>query len=264
MTDTATHATALRLATTDAGRGEPALLLVPGWCGDRTVFDALVAGAAPHHRAVSVDLPAHGESPDPGEFGTADVVDALVATLEELKVERVVPVALSHAGWAAIALRGRLGPEVVPGVVLLDWMVLGTPPGFADALAGLRSPHWQAVSDGLRAMWTAGLDIPALSSYVDSMGRYGEAHWARAGREIAAGFAEHPVPLEALAALQPCPTLHLYAQPAEDAVLAAQQAYAQAHPWFEVHRLEARSHFPMFEVPEEMAERIEQFVTRLR
>lgn len=263
MTDTATHATALRLATTDAGSGEPALLLVPGWCGDRTVFDALVAGAAPHRRAVSVDLPAHGESPDPGEFGTAAVVDALVATLEELGVERVVPVALSHAGWAAIALRRRLGPESVPGVVLLDWMVLGTPPGFADALAGLRSPQWRTVSDGLRAMWTAGLDIPALSSYVDSMGRYGEAHWARAGREIAAGFAEHPVPLEALGALQPCPTLHLYAQPADDAVLAAQQDYAQTHPWFEVDRLEARSHFPMFEVPEAMTERIEDFVARL-
>ena len=119
------------------------------------------------------------------------------------------------------------------------------------------------MSDGLRAMWTAGLDIPALSSYVDSMGRYGEAHWARAGREIAAGFAENPVPLEALGALQPCPTLHLYAQPADDAVLAAQQDYAQTHPWFEVDRLEARSHFPMFEVPEAMTERIEDFVARL-
>jgi pimeloyl-ACP methyl ester carboxylesterase len=265
MTGTAVPATptAQHLAVTDAGTGEPALLLVPGWCGDRSVFDALVAGAAPHRRAVSVDLPAHGDSPDPGEFGTADVVDALVATLEHLGIERVVPVALSPGGGAPRELRRGLGAHAVPGVVLLDWMVLGTPPGFADALAGLRSPQWRAVSDGLRSMWTAGLDIPALSSYVDSMGRYGEAHWARAGREIAAGFAEHPVPLEALADLQPCPTLHLYAQPADEAVLAAQQDYARAHPWFEVHRLEARSHFPMFEVPEGMAERIEAFAAHL-
>lgn len=30
-----------------------------------------------------------------------------------------------------------------------------------------------------------------------------------------------------------------------------------AHPWFQVHRLAARSHFPMFEVPLEMAQVID-------
>jgi pimeloyl-ACP methyl ester carboxylesterase len=139
-------------------------------------------------------------------------------------------------------------------------MVLGTPPGFADALAGLQSPAWADVREGLTSMWLDGLDIPDLTAYVASMKRYGQRHWSRAGREIAGQFAAQPVPVAVLDTLQQCPTLHLYAQPAADEVLAAQREYAAAHPWFAVRRLDAHSHFPMFEVPGEMVTEIESFV----
>ena len=265
MPDTAARTATLTapLSVTDRGAGGPALLFVPGWCGDRDVFDPLLPAASDHRRAVSVDLPDHGDSPAREDFTTSDVVDALVATVDALGIEAVVPIGLSHAGWAAIELRRRLGAERVPGVVLLDWMVLGTPPGFADALAGLQSPAWADVREGLTSMWLDGLDIPALTRFVASMKTYGQRHWSRAGREIAAQFAAQPVPLAALESLQPCPTLHAYAQPAADEVLAAQQEYAAAHPWFSVERLDARSHFPMFEVPREMVAVIESFVRAL-
>jgi pimeloyl-ACP methyl ester carboxylesterase len=262
-------ATTTPLALTDTGdpvgaaADAPTLLFVPGWCGDRDVFDSLLARSAPARRAVSVDLPGHGGTPAIGDYGYAELLDALVATVEHAGLGRVVPVALSHAGWAALDLRERLGADRVPGVVLLDWMVLGTPPGFADALAGLQSPGWTEVRAGLFEMWTSGIDNPTLHTYVASMGGYGQAHWHRAGREIAARFAARPVPLQSLLALQPCPTLHVYAQPGDDAVLRAQQEFATTHPWFAVTRLEASSHFPMFEVPDEMATTIESFVAKL-
>jgi hypothetical protein len=41
---------------------------------------------------------------------------------------------------------------------------------------------------------------------------------------------------------------------------AAQQSFAAVHPWFSVYRLEAQSHFPMFEVPDAIASAIEEFV----
>ena len=261
-----TTATTHPLAHADAGSGEPALLLLPGWCGDRTVFDGLLHRLGTARRTVAVDLPEHGESPRTGtDFTTTDVVDAAVALVDALGLQRVVPVALSHAGWVAVELRRRLGAERVPGIVLLDWMVLGTPPGFAGALAGLQDDDaWSEVRAALFGMWTEGVDEPAVHHYVASMGEYGAAYWQRAGREIAAGFATNGAPLAALDGLaEPCPTLHLYAQPAADEVLAAQQAFAAAHPWFEVHRLDARSHFPMLEVPDEMAARIEEFACRL-
>ena len=255
-----------RVAHGEVGTGEPALLFVPGWCGDRTAFDGLLARAAAGRRAIAMDLPEHGESPRTGaDFGTADVVAEAVALLDRLGVDRVVPVGLSHAGWAAIELRRRLGAERVPGLVLLDWMVLGPPPGFRDALAALQDEHaWEQIRAGLFAMWTTGVEVPALHDYVRSMGCYGAGYWHRAGREIAASFDAAGTPLAALAGLdRPCPTLHLYAQPADDAVLAAQRAYAAEHAWFRVQRLDARSHFPMFEVPGAMMSAIEDFVRGL-
>lgn len=257
------------LAHTDAGPGrpdQPALLLLPGWCGDRTVFDRVWPILAEHRRVVVVDLPEHGENPRTGgDVTSSDVVDAVLALLEQLGVERVIPVALSHAGWVALELRRRLGAQRVPGLVLLDWMVLGTPPGFGDALAGLQDEKsWAGVRDALFAMWTDGVDEPAVRGYVASMADYGVTHWHRAGREIASAFAAEPSPLAALARLDPpCPTLHLYAQPADEAVLDAQRDWADRHPWFEVHRLPAASHFPMLEVPTEMASLISQFTSRV-
>jgi pimeloyl-ACP methyl ester carboxylesterase len=258
--------TTITLAHDDRGSGEPGIVLIPGWCGDRTVFRELGDGLARHRRAVSVDLRDHGESEHGGgDFGTGTVVEDLIGTVRELGLSRFVPVALSHAGWVAIELRRRLGPDTVPGVVLLDWMVLGPPPGFVDALAGLQQEGaWEQVRTGLFGMWTSGVDNARLHQYVASMGDYGYEHWRRAGREIATAFDTEGSPLGALSRLEvPCPTLHLYAQPDADPVLEAQQEYAAAHPWFSVQRLDARSHFPMFEVPQDMVDAVEKFVVAL-
>ncbi len=109
-------------------------------------------------------------------------------------------------------------------------------------------------------MWTSGLDIAELDAYVNSMGEYGYDMWSRAAREISASFAAEGSPVKALEGLDvSCRTLHLYAQPAAPEYLEAQQTYATEHPWFRVQRLPARSHFPMFEVPDEMATAITDF-----
>ena len=227
------------------------------------MFDPLLPGLAAHRRVTSVDLPDHGESPARDEVTSGDVVDALVATIDALGIDAVVPVGLSHAGWAALELRRRLGPDRVPGVVLLDWMVLGTPPGFAAALAGLQVTRRGPTSaPASAAMWTDGLDVPALSAYVAAMGDVRRAALAACRPRDRRGLRVRTRcrSLALSRPSEPCPTLHLYAQPAADEVLAAQQEYAATHPWFSVHRLDARSHFPMFEVPDEMVAAIEAFV----
>jgi pimeloyl-ACP methyl ester carboxylesterase len=110
-------------------------------------------------------------------------------------------------------------------------------------------------------MWVHGADNPDLTRFVqDEIGAYGQAMWARAAREIGAAYEKEGSPLEALSRLVPAiPVLHLYAQPQTNDYLNAQQAFAAGHPWFRVRRLNAASHFPMFEVPDEMAAAIEHF-----
>lgn len=257
------------LAFSQAGTGEPALLYLPGWCGGRDVFDPLLRSPGSARRGVSLDWRGHGNSPTTdGDFAQADLVRDAIGALADLGIGQVVPVALAHAGWVALALRRALGPERVPAVVLVDWMPLGTPPGFAEALAALQDPRtWSAARAQLFALWSEGVDNAAVDGYIRSMGEYGFDMWARAGREIARAFAANPVPLTAFAELAaagtPCPTLHLYAQPRDDGYLAAQQGYAAEHPWFRVRRLDATSHFPPLEVPAAVHTAVEDFLASL-
>lgn len=261
MPEVTSHGT--RISYDDQGRGEPALLFMPGWCGSRSVFDQLAARCAARRRTLALDWRGHGQSEAPdGDFGASALVEDALSVIEASGAERVVPVALSHAGWVAIELRRRLGSRV-PKLVLLDWIIMEAPPPFLAALQSLQDPSlWQQTREQLFSMWTHGVDIPELSRYVrEDMGSYGFDMWSRAGREIGSAYAKAASPLQALATLDPAvQVLHLYAQPDDPGYLAAQQSFGAAHPWFQVHNVQARSHFPLLEAPDEMATAIERFV----
>ncbi len=253
----------LRIDYEDAGTGEPTLLFLPGWCVERGAF-APVMRAIRGQRALALDWRGHGSSDAPTQdFGYDELARDALAVVAQSGAEHVVPVALSHAGWVAIELRRRLGQRV-PAIVLLDWMVLGAPAPFLDALHALQQEtRWAAARDAIFDRWTAGETLPELIRFVrERMGAYGFEMWARAAREIERAFARHGVPVDALRSLEPpVPALHLYAQPPDDAYLDAQRRFAGAHAWFQVRRLDAESHFPMFEVPTEIAREIDRFVT---
>ena len=254
-----TSMTSTGIAYDDRGTGSTAFLFLPGWCGPRTVFEPLTDRLHESARTLAVDWRGHGDSkPADGDFGTAELVEDALAVIEDAGVAAVIPVTAAHAGWVGIELRKRLGAERVPRLVFLDWMVLGAPAPFRDALKGMAAPETtRAVVDQVTAMWVGDLQIPALTDYVALMATFPDEMWARAAREISVEFATNGVPLEAVAALDPPPpTLHLYAQPADPAFLDAQQNYASEHSWFEVEHLDAQSHFPMFELPDVIADRL--------
>jgi pimeloyl-ACP methyl ester carboxylesterase len=259
-------ATALHIAFDDVGDGGPALLYMPGWCGHRTMFRGVLSHSGPHRRALALDWRGHGGSDRPdGDYGNDDLVEDALAVIERADVDQVVPVGVAHAGWVAIELRRRLGADRVPGIALLDWMVLGPPPPFLDALEGLQDEgSWEAVRQGLFAMWTTGIDLPALDDNIAEMAGHGFEDWSRAGREIARQFRTYGSPVQALEHLHPeCPVVHLYAQPSDEGFLAAQSFYAASHPWFRVQRLDATSHFPMLEVPGDITAALDEFVRSL-
>lgn len=254
----------LRVSYDDLGTGEPALLFMPGWCGNRTVFRDLVSLCGANRRVLALDWRGHGQSePSTGDFGERDLVEDALAVIEASGAQRVVPVAAAHAGWVAIELRRRLERRVT-GLILLDWIVLDAPQAFLDALRDMQSPERSRQTvERIFSLWLHGVEHPEMERFVrQEMGAYSDAMWARAAREISAAYARAGSPLRALASLEPpVPVLHLYAQPGDPDYLAAQQSFAAGHPWFSVHKLNARSHFPMFEVPGEMAAAIEGFVS---
>jgi pimeloyl-ACP methyl ester carboxylesterase len=251
------------IAYDDVGTGEPALLFLPGWCANRTAFEDLLPLASKHRRCLALDWRGHGESsPPPLDFDQHAFVDDAMAVLAATGTHFVVPVAISHAGWVALELWRRLKARV-PALVLIDWQVTEPPPPYLAVLQDMQSPdHWREAVEKLFSLWLAGSENPRLTRFVrEGMGAYGFEMWSRAARSISSSYAASGSPLKALSELAPPPlVLHLYSTPPDSQCLAAQQAFAAEHPWYCVQKLEAQSHFPMFETPEVIASAIERFL----
>src|SRR5262245_57432957 len=97
------------IAYDDEGEGGPALLLLSGWCADRTVFADLAPACSTQRRVLALDWRGHGESDPPvGDFGIAGLVEDALAVIRDANADVVVPVALAHAGWVALELKRRL------------------------------------------------------------------------------------------------------------------------------------------------------------
>jgi pimeloyl-ACP methyl ester carboxylesterase len=254
-----------RINYDDAGQGEPALLCMPGWCSSRGPFEHFVPLAAERRRTLALDWRGHGRSdPAPEDFGAEQLVEDALSVIEQSGAERVVPVAAAHSGWVALELRRRLGQRV-PRLVLVSWIVLEPPPPFLKALEAMSDPAtWQEARKQLFSVWLEGVDHPEVIRHVrEDMGSYGFDCWSRASREIGSAYAAEGSPLEALSALDPpVPVLHLYAQPPDAGYLSAQRQFASEHDWFRVRKLDAHSHFPTLEVPEQVVAAVEDFVAR--
>jgi len=209
-------ANGLKIHYDDLGRGEPALLCLPGWCANRSVFRDLAARCAAQRHVLSLDWRGHGTSETPkGDFGVQELIRDALAVIESSGAPQIVPVALAHAGWVALDLCGEL-KERIPKLVFIEWIVTEAPMAFQEALKGMQlAERWKATVNGIFDLWLHGVKNPALDRFVRSeMGQFGFARWSRAARKIQAYYAKNGSPLRAMARMKPpIPTLHLCVPP---------------------------------------------------
>jgi pimeloyl-ACP methyl ester carboxylesterase len=250
------------------GEGEPALLCLPGFCNDHTIFAPLVERLSADHRVLVMDWRGHGKSQaSDRDFGFAEMAGDAVAVIEDNGAHSVIPYAQGQLPWVAVELRRRLG-ERVPKMVASSWPVIsarGNPlaPRFLAAMEALQDEtRWREAAENVVTMFVSGAPAPVQERIRNQMlESHGYEMWSRAGREIYAMFAQEGDPLTALSKLSPpVDVLHVYAQPPAPEYLSTQESFARDHPWFHVRRLEAESQFPTLEVPDETARVVREFV----
>lgn len=137
------------MAFDDVGRGEPTLVFLHAWSGDRSFFAAQVEHFSNSHRCVAIDLKGHGGSDAPADgYAMAELADDVAWLCGKLAVSKAVVVGHSMGGIVAVHVAAA-HPEVVAGVVILDSPLL-PPAGFAELvpplLEGMRSPAFRDVT----------------------------------------------------------------------------------------------------------------------
>jgi len=141
----------VEIAYDEAGRGEPAVVLIHAPFGNRSHFAAVFSHIARQHRVIALDLRGCGESGVPADgFRVRDFAEDVRAVCRTSGVDRAVLCGHSLGGTIALEV-AALEPGLVAGVALLDAVVLFPDPlrrqvleRLVPALAG---PGWK---DALR------------------------------------------------------------------------------------------------------------------
>jgi pimeloyl-ACP methyl ester carboxylesterase len=133
----------LRLYYERAGRGEPELLFVPGWCCDHTAFQPQFDHFARTHVVTALDLRGVGESDSPDDgYSIPELADDVAGFCGVVGIEKPVIVGHSLGGMIAVDLGARY-PSLPAALVLVDPGPIDPLPettdffrGFADQLDG--------------------------------------------------------------------------------------------------------------------------------
>lgn len=141
----------IHLAYEEAGSGGPPLLCVHGFGGSAMHFAAQIEHFRATRRVVALDRRGHGRSDKPeGPYDVPSIAEEVAWTARELGLYK--PVLVVHS-MGAIGLEiVAQDPDLASALVVLDAPALPPPPvraKFEELLAGLRTPQYRDVIDGV-------------------------------------------------------------------------------------------------------------------
>jgi pimeloyl-ACP methyl ester carboxylesterase len=245
----------LNVHWSSAGKGASTVVFVHGWTCDSSSWGAQLPAVAAKYRAITVDLPGHGQSgaPADGKFSMDLFARAVEAVREEAKAERIALVGHSM-GAPVIRQYARLYPHRVAALVAADGPLdmrdfrIGQPPPPMTGSEGLKAREAM-----IRTMFTP--QTPqALQQQVLAMML--KAPEATASGAMAAMFD----PALRTDDVTPVPALAIYAGsrpvPPDDAA-------RKALPKFEATQIPGTGHFLMMENPGEFNRLLMAFLERV-
>jgi pimeloyl-ACP methyl ester carboxylesterase len=236
-----------------AGAGEPALLFLHGWCGDRSFFAPQFDYFSQSHRVVAVDLPGHGKSAVPEQYA----IEAFAGQVAELTSELGLgpSVVFGHSIGAMVALAlSQLTPERVGAVALIDPPPLskevwkGFAPQLIDSFSGPDGPTGRR--QFVEQMFLPTDDPTRRAKIIDTM--------TAVPNDIAIPLVQAIAAFDAMAVLQQCkvPVLTISsAVPTNDAA-----SLLAANATMTLGQTVGAGHFLQLEVPEQVNPMIERFL----
>ena len=155
------------------GRGEPALVLVHGWCCNKDYWDAQAACFSGKFRVVTIDLAGHGESGsgrknwNMGAFG-----EDVVAVADKLGLDSMVLIGHSLGGSVVLEAARRLLGRVI-GIVGADTFKIIEPEFSREQvdewLSRFRGDFAKTTRDHVRGMFPASADTVLVEKIVTQM-----------------------------------------------------------------------------------------------
>jgi pimeloyl-ACP methyl ester carboxylesterase len=239
-----------------AGEGDPTLLFLHGWCGDRSFFAPQFDFFSDTHRVVSVDLPGHGASAVPKEFSIEGFANETAELARELRLGRSVVFGHSIGAMVALAL-GQQTTGLVEAVALIDPPPLskevwkGFAPQLISSFEGSDGPVGRR--QFVEQMFLPTDDPTRRAEIIRTMTAVPNDIAIPAVRAIAA--------FDAMAALRACtvPVLAISsAVPTNDAA-----SLLEANPTITIGQTVGAGHFLQLEVPEQVNPMIERFLAIL-
>jgi 3-oxoadipate enol-lactonase len=139
--------------TVDGAADAPVVVLSNSLGATRGMWDPQVPALAERYRVVTYDTRGHGSSPaPPGPYTLDDLVDDVVALLEEVGAERAHVAGLSLGGMTAMRLAAR-EPGLVDRLALLCTSAKTDPQGFLDRAAAARSGGTEPLAPVVVSRW---------------------------------------------------------------------------------------------------------------
>jgi pimeloyl-ACP methyl ester carboxylesterase len=171
--DNAISADGVSIAYEVRGEGEPALVLIHGWCCDRSYWNEQLPHFAQKYKVVAIDLAGHGESGlerkawTMGAFG-----EDVVSVINKLNLDQIVLVGHSMGGFVILEAARRM-PQLVIGLVgvdtLGDFEFKFTQEQIDEFFTPFRSNFVEATRNLVRTMFTPNSDSALVEKIVDDM-----------------------------------------------------------------------------------------------
>jgi pimeloyl-ACP methyl ester carboxylesterase len=137
------------------GKGDPTIVLVHCWCGNRGFWKNQIGELARDHRVVSIDLPGHGASGrDRRNWSVAGLGADVARVVDELGLKRVILVGHSMGGPVSLYAAARL-PGRVAGIVAIDTL--------HDADRGITHEQIEQIAAGFETDFAAGMQTTIQS-----------------------------------------------------------------------------------------------------